>query len=156
MKITFKHEMNLEDALVFENEYPEELRMDIAEKKELYDSNDAVFVWMFVDGELVGETYGVPLRSLDEPIEGLAGADPEAMYCYSNTILGDHQGKGLGSLLKAYWLGIVKGKGYHRVYGHARPNGSQTLATKFGGRFIGDFPNWYGTGQTYKLYIEEI
>jgi GNAT superfamily N-acetyltransferase len=152
MFITFKYDLPLMDTTQFEAIYPDALQMDLPEKQVLRDAIDSVFVWMFIDGECIGEAYGVPLKSLDEPVEGLADADQNAMYCYSNTILPDYQGKGLGKLLKAHWLGLVKGSGFATVYGHARPNGSQQLNDTFSVQWLGNFSDWYGTGETYKLY----
>jgi len=152
MKITFKYDLPLTETMQFEDIYPEELQMDLVEKQELRDGKGSIFVWMFVDNVCVGEAYGVPLSSLDEVVEGLSDADPRAMYCYSNTVLPEYQGKGWGKMLKSHWLGLVKGKGFSTIYGHARPNGSQQLNDDFGVQWLEDFPDWYGTGETYKLY----
>jgi len=111
---------------------------------------------MFVDGELAGESYGVPLSSCDESIEGLANiTDIEqkaGIYCYSNTILPSFQKRHMGTILKAHWLGLAVGTGFDTVYGHARPGGSQALNAKFGAVFLESFPDWYGTGEEYRLY----
>lgn len=156
MKIEFRNAIEFGAAEIFEQEYPEELRMSPQEKEEQYHTPGAVFIWMYVDGILVGECYGIPLDALDEPIEGLPAQEEKAMYCYSNTILASHKGQGFGTILKANWLGAVKACGFDKVYGHARAGGSQALALKFGGQFLGEFPNWYETGETYKLYKQEL
>lgn len=156
MKITFRYDLTPTETQQFESAYPDELQMDIPEKQALQDAKYSIFVWLFVDGECIGEAYGVPLKSLDEPVEGLAGVDQSAMYCYSNTILPEYQGKGWGRLLKAHWLGLVKGSGFSTIYGHARPNGSQQLNNSFGVQWLEDFPDWYGTGETYKMYRMEL
>ena|SRR5208283_623890 len=156
MIITFKYDLPLMDTLQFEAVYPDELQMDLSEKQALRDADGSIFVWLFVDSECIGEAYSVPLSSLDEPVEGLDDADRKAMYCYSNTILTEYQGRGWGKILKAHWLGLVKGANFSTIYGHARPNGSWQLNSSFGVKWLGDFPNWYGTGETYKLYKLEI
>jgi len=154
-RITFKYDLPICDTMQFEEVYPEQLQMDLPEKQELRDAIGSIFVWMFIDDVCIGEAYGVPLASLTEPIEGLANAG-DAMYCYSNTILTEYQGKGWGRILKAHWLGLVKGSGYSTIYGHARPNGSQQLNDSFGVKWLGGFPDWYETGETYELYRLEI
>jgi GNAT superfamily N-acetyltransferase len=140
----------------FESIYPEPLQLEISEKAEIRDSLGSIFVWMFVNGELVGESYGIPVESLDESLEGVTDLPQaeikSAIYCYSNTIFPAFQGKGFGTILKAHWLGWAAAKGFTVVYGHARPGPSQTLNAKFGAVFIRDFPDWYGTGEEYKLY----
>jgi hypothetical protein len=35
--------------------------------------------------------------------------------------------------------------------GHARPGGSQGLNAKFGAEFLDAFPDWFGTGEEYRL-----
>jgi GNAT superfamily N-acetyltransferase len=154
--ITFKYDVPLDQTMVFESIYPVPLQLELSEKKEIHDLTDSIFVWMFVHGELAGESYGIPLESCDEPIEGLTDlTDAEkkaAIYCYSNTILSPFQRQGYGAVLKAHWLGWAAAQGFSIVYGHARPGGSQRLNAKFGAVFVGDFPNWYGTDEEYKMY----
>jgi predicted GNAT superfamily acetyltransferase len=118
----------------FESIYPEPLQLEISEKAEIRDSLGSIFVWMFVNGELVGESYGIPVESLDESLEGVTDLPQaeikSAIYCYSNTIFPAFQGKGFGTILKAHWSGWAAAKGFTVVYGHARPGPSQTLNAK--------------------------
>ena len=44
--------------MAFEALYSEGERLDLAEKQKMRDVPRAIFIWMFVDGELTGETYG--------------------------------------------------------------------------------------------------
>jgi predicted GNAT superfamily acetyltransferase len=154
--IHFDYDVPLEQTMEFDSIYPEGLQFELAEKQLLRHMPGAIFVWMRVDGALVGESYGVPALDYDEPIEGLADlTDQEkqnAIYCYSNTILPAYQRRGFGDILKAHWLGLVAAKGFTTVYGHARPGASQALNAKFGAVFLADFHDWYGTGETYKMY----
>jgi GNAT superfamily N-acetyltransferase len=154
--IKFCYDVPLEQTMGFESVYQGSLQLDIAEKTELWDAPRSIFVWLFVNGELAGESYGVPLANWDEPIEGLSVLTEHekkgGIYCYSNTILPSFQKQGLGTILKAHWLGLAAGKGFDVVYGHARPGGSQVLNAKFGALFLDTFPDWYGTGEDYRLY----
>ncbi len=154
--IKFNCDVPLEETMAFEAVYHEALQLDLTEKKEMWDAPGSIFVWMFVDRELAGESYGVPLASCGEPIEGLSDlTDSEkknGIYCYSNTVLPSFQKQGLGTILKAHWLGLAAGKGFDVVYGHARPGGSQALNAKFGAAFLDSFPNYSDTGEEYRLY----
>jgi GNAT superfamily N-acetyltransferase len=154
--IKFNYDIPLEETMAFESVYHYALQLDLSEKKEMWDAPGSIFVWLFVDGELAGESYGIPLASCDEPIEGLnsltEGERRTGIYCYSNTILPSFQKQGFGSILKSHWLGLAAGKGFNIVYGHARPGGSQALNTKFGAIFLGGVPDWYGTGEEYRMY----
>jgi GNAT superfamily N-acetyltransferase len=154
--IRFSYSLQLDQTLAFEEVYHENLKLDLSEKKEIWGMPGAIFAWMFVEGQVVGESYGVPLAASDEEFEGLAnlteGEKREGIYCYSNTILPPFQNKGLGTILKAHWLGLAVSKGFDFVYGHARPGGSQALNVKFGAVLLDAFPDWYGTGEEYRLY----
>jgi len=154
--ITFSYDVPLEQTMEFDAIYPEGLQFTLSEKQWFRSLPGGIFVWMHVDGALAGESYGIPVSDYDEPIEGLGDLSPrekqESIYCYSNTILPAFQRRGFGDILKSHWLGLVVGKGFKTVYGHARPGASQTLNAKFGAVFLGDFPDWYGTGETYKMY----
>jgi hypothetical protein len=153
--IKFNYDVPLDQTMTFEAIYHENLQLALTEKQDIRDIPGSIFVWMFVDGALAGESYGNPLVA-DEPVEGLKHlTDVEkrtGIYCYSNTILPAFQGQGFGAILKSHWLGLAAGEGFETVYGHARPGGSQALNAKFGAVFLDSFPDWYGTGEEYRLY----
>jgi len=154
-EIRFQVEVPLEETMDFEAVYPRNLQMTMPAKRALLKHAGAVMVWMFVDGELAGEAYGVPMAGYAAEMQGaelVQGDAAEALYCFSNTVLPAFQGRGLGDTLKAHWLEMAREHGYRVIYGHARPGASQGLNAKFGARFLGDFPDWYGTGETYRLY----
>jgi GNAT superfamily N-acetyltransferase len=158
--INFRYNVPLEQTMAFEAVYHDAEQLNISQKKRIWDAPGSIFVWMFVGGELAGETYGIPLA---DSIEGLADmtdvTDSEkktGIHCYSNTVLPPFQNRGLGTILKAHWLGLVAGKGFDKVYGYARPGRSQSLNAKFGAIFLDGFPNWCGTGEEYKMYRLEL
>jgi GNAT superfamily N-acetyltransferase len=153
--IRFQDDVALEETMVFEAVYPEQLQMTLRAKRHLLKTPGAVVVWMFVDGMLAGEAYGIPMAGFVEEMQGaeLMEDDPaQALYCFSNTVLPGFQGRRLGEALKKHWLEMTRERGFSVIYGHARPGASQGLNAKFGARFLGDFPDWYGTGETYRLY----
>jgi hypothetical protein len=154
--ITFRDDVPLSDTMAFELLYHPNLQMDLASKKFLFDIPGAIFTWMFVDDVLAGETYGVPLATAGENLPGLAKLAPAekqaAIYCYSNTLLPPFHHRGLGAVMKSHWLTLVATAGFTTVYGHARPGPSQRLNASFGAEFLQTFPNWYRTGEDYKLY----
>lgn len=151
--ITFKYDLPLEQTMMFEAVYHEGEQLDLSKKKKLWDAPGSIFVWMFLDGDLAGETYGIPLASSIEGLTDLsASGNASGIHCYSNTIIPCFQNQGLGTILKAHWLGLAAGKGFDTVYGYARPGASQALNAKFGAVFLNTFPNWCGTGEEYKMY----
>ena len=157
--------ITLEESLIFETIYDEELRMSIDEKQELID-NGAEFIFL-IDSktkELIGETYFVPLDSFEglEPDEeqGDEGLEPyfgkNLAYCYSNTILPKYQGKGYGLLIKMHLLHYLEINRYSGVMGHAKEGASVSLNThkNIKSKIVGEFNNWYGTGKTHYLYLK--
>lgn len=149
MAITFHFEYPIERTMAFEKEYHPNLRLTLEEKRRLLLTRSAISIWMFEGSHLVGETYGVPWNGKDD----LIGFPPDrdAIYCYSNTILGKYQGKGYGAILKATFIGRVS-RDFKRIYGHARPGASQELNRKFGAKLGKTYKNWFGTGEDYRIY----
>jgi hypothetical protein len=154
--IKFCYALPLDQTMSFEGVYPKPLQLALPQKQQVWDVPGSIFVWMYVNGELAGETYGIPLDDSDELIEQVthipADQNKNAIQCYSNTVLPSFQERGLGTILKAHWLGLAVAKGFDVVYGYARAGGSQSLNAKFGAVFLAAFPDWHGTGEEYKLY----
>jgi GNAT superfamily N-acetyltransferase len=138
--------------MAFELEHHDRLRLTLHEKRQLL--RHAIVIWMWDGDELIGETYGVPLHGDFEAPPGCPD-DPEAIYCYSNTILKKYQRKGYGSILKAAFIGRVSTE-FRRIYGHARPGASQALNLKFGAQLGEKYVNWYETGEDYRVYVLEL
>lgn len=165
MSIKFTNDVSLEDSLVFEKVYPENLQWDLAGKQELKDEGTE-FLYM-VDGEtgdLIGEAYYLPLDNMkdwpadeEQPEDGLTDwYGKNCMYAFSTTILPEYQGKGYGKLLKSYCLGLFKGLGYDQVLGHARDGVSMKLQESFGAKVVETFNDWYRTKESYNLYIQKL
>ena len=165
MSIKFTKEVSIEDSLVFEKVYPENLQWGLSDKEQL--KEDGVEFLYMVDGEtgsLIGEAYYIPLDEMKdwEPDEeqtedGLNDwYGKNAMYPFSTTILTDFQGKGYGKLLKSYCLGLWKSMGYDFAVGHARDGASLKLQEYFGAKVIDKFSNWYQTGEIYNLYLQKL
>ena len=151
--ISFRYDVPLEETMAIEAVYQGSEQLDLSKKRKIWDAPGSIFVWMFVDGELAGESYGVPLSSSFCGLTDLTDNERKAgIHCYSNTVLPSFQKQGLGTILKAHWLGVAAGKGFGIVYGYARPGRSQALNARFGAVFIDSFPNWCGTGEEYKLH----
>jgi hypothetical protein len=147
--ITFRFHYPIARTMAFEREYHPNLRLSLPEKRWLL--RDAITIWMFDRGKLVGETYGIPLGGRGELPEGCP-RDPDAIYCYSTTILGKYKHKGYGRILKAAFIGRVA-RDFRKIYGHARPGASQALNKSFGARLGRTYKNWYNTGEDYRSYV---
>ena len=157
--IRFQYDVPLEETMAFEAVYPQNLQMTLPAKRALLKTEGAIVVWMFVDEVLAGESYGIPMAGYVDEMEDAALVQDDrahALHCFSNTVLPAFQRRGLGETLKSHWLGLAKGNGFRVIYGYARPGASQGLNAKFGAQFLGDFPDWYGTAETYRLYRLEL
>jgi GNAT superfamily N-acetyltransferase len=160
MKLAFRSSWRpLRETMVFERLFHPNLRMTLAEKRELLEVRGAIAAWMVnaISGSLIGEVYGVPvaeaLRDLDEGTPDLKPyRGRRAMYVYSTAILARYQRQGLGRILKAHHLGRIGQAGYELVLGHARHPASCALNVSFGAKLGARHPNWYGTGQLYRFY----
>lgn len=152
--ITFRHEVPVSKTMAFERLYHYNLAFDYRGKCEIL-KKQAIKVWMFVDGRLAGETYGMRLGDSDEQIEGTEAFHPDTLYTYSISILKSFQGLGLAKVLKAYYLGCARST-FKTIIGHSLEGGSIYLNMAFGAKLVKPFPNWYGTRKTAYLYVIEL
>ena len=158
LALAFAREWEPSQTMAFETVYHENLRLSLGVKTELLARCGCVWLYDAVTRELIGETYGLPvgeaLVHLEEP--GFADVypfrDQPAVYVLSTTILPAFQGRGLGRLLKAFFLGVVSQAGFILVLGHARDGQSVRLNTVFGAEIHTAHPDWFGSGETYSFY----
>jgi hypothetical protein len=150
MILTFKTKMPIAETMAFEDVYEENLRLDAPYKAQIV--RDGVAVWMFVDGELAGETYGISPARIDEEIEDLPERDPAVIYCYSTTLFPKFQKRNLSKILCAYWFGLVKGAGYCVVAGHTTSPAMRAVKASFGATFSAVHEGWYGTRRVAHFY----
>jgi len=152
--IKFSSVILLRDTMVFERLFQPQLRLSYAEKSGLLYGECEWVVWMWVNEQLMGETYAVRLKNTSEDYEGCEGFTKDSTaYVYSTAILPAHQGKGYGTLLKAHLLGMLRNdKTLAYAVGHAYEGASIALCEKFGAKRIGEFKNWYKTGRSVFLY----
>jgi len=117
-------------------------------------------VWLFANGELIGETYGAQVSELllHDSLPGLDTVridKDKTIYIYSTAIRPAWQGEGLGKILKAYSLGLLRGY-FKTVLGHAKEGASIALNQFFGAEIKQRFDNWYDTGQPYYFYKMDL
>jgi hypothetical protein len=140
--------------MVFEKLFPSSLQNGIREKRKLFKCQRFT-VFMFIDGKLAGEIYGMEPQYSPEQIEGCARYEgKQAIYIYSTGILKQFQGLGLSKVLKAYFHGLVFGARYDLIIGHATTPQMLDINKAFGARVVQEFQNWYDTGR--KAYLYEI
>jgi GNAT superfamily N-acetyltransferase len=148
--VTFKTAMPLRQTMCFESVYEPALQLDLEEKRGMLAR--AYAVWMFVDGQLAGETYAVSLADLDDEPDVADDKDPRTAYCYSMTILPAFQGRGLSKVLGAYQLGQLKTAGFTTLTGHATDPRMVSSRAFFGAMFSVTHERWYGTDRTARFY----
>ncbi len=141
--------MQTKETMIFESLFEPELALDEEEKEEIL--NHSIAAWMFVNGQLIGETYGILLGDSDEEIEDTKDEEEGVVYCYSTAILPQAQGQGLSKILKAYWLGHIVEFG-DTVVGHATTEGAYKLNRFFGAEFSVHHENWYRTKRKADYY----
>jgi GNAT superfamily N-acetyltransferase len=160
--LAFARTWDLRQTMAFEAVYHPNLRLSLAEKIEQLVGAECVWLYDARTQELIGETYGVPVRAalFDEDEDGDADVRPyrnrRALYTFSTTILPAFQRQSLGRILKAFFLGIASEAGYSLVLGHAREGGSVRLNETFGAQIGTAHPDWCGTGETYYFYALQL
>jgi hypothetical protein len=150
MIVTFRTAMPIPETMGFERVYEKNLQLDASYKATIV--RDGIAVWMFVDGSLAGETYGISPARIDEEIEDVPVRDPSVIYCYSTTLLPAFQGQHLSKVLCAYWLGLAKQAGFRLVAGHATSPAMVAVKAYFGASFSAVHERWYGTKRTAHFY----
>ncbi len=86
--INFRYDLPLEQTMAFEAAYHEAEQLDLSAKRKIWYAPGSIFVWLFVDGELAGEIYRIPLASSIAGLTDLTdGEKKTGIHCYSNTIL---------------------------------------------------------------------
>jgi GNAT superfamily N-acetyltransferase len=85
--------------MIFEDQYEPELQSLAADKDYILDRGLAA--WMYVDGQLAGETFGLFVADDDEVLIDLEDRPGGDFYVYSTTILPQYRGRGYGRILKA-------------------------------------------------------
>jgi GNAT superfamily N-acetyltransferase len=147
MRLTFTHDVRIEETMIFDDRYEDVLQLTADEKRDLL--RHTIAVWMYCDGELAGEIYGLsPLRmsrDCGEEIEDTDESDDTSLYVFSTTILPRFEGRGLATVLKAYFQGFAKARGYEAIVGHATSPAMVRINEKFGATFGPVHENWYGT-----------
>jgi hypothetical protein len=69
-------------------------------------------------------------------------------------VLPPFQGRGLGKILKAAWLGYVYQR-YPRavITGHSTAPAMARINEMFGAQHLRSHANWYGTNRTARFYV---
>lgn len=153
MRITFKTKWPVEQTTIFERVYEPQLRLRLADKRKILRS--AICVWMFVDGELAGECYGLSPYHIEWDIADLKQSRPGDIYCFSTTILPKFQGSGLGKILVAYWNALASAL-YTRVIGHVTSDAMCAIRKLYGARFTATHKHWYGTKRVARFYQQPL
>lgn len=156
-ELAYRHNIPIEDTLVFEDQYTGELKLSLRGKRNLKQQG-AEFIYLVEKqtGELIGETYYIEVDKLKERIKGLSKwKNRNAIYVYSNTVLPKYQGNGLGTILKAFFLGQVN-RTFSYALGHAKDGASWNLNKRFGAILIKEEKDWAGTNETYNFYKIEL
>ncbi|HII71437.1 TPA: GNAT family N-acetyltransferase [Candidatus Woesearchaeota archaeon] len=155
--LTFKHITldNLQEFAGFivssEMNYPSDIRTTIDDFSYILEDEN-IFLVALLDGRYVGNVVGYPLTKNDMDEDCFAGQDPEnnrIMYLFNIVVDPVFQGRGFGSILLREFVRVSKEKGYEKVLGHFRQNGSLRLFEKEGGQRLKLEKDWEGCGEDY-------
>jgi hypothetical protein len=169
MIITFSNNkdesiLEVKNTMRFEYLFEPALRLEIEEKRKIF--NHAYAVWMFVNSELAGETFGISPAALyeycDDEIPDTDKEDNCSIYCYTTSILKPFQGLHLAPVLMAYFAGYISGKLkprwiHDKIIGHTTTPRMKALRQMFGANFVGEpHKNWCGSERTAEYYEQRL
>ena len=136
-----------------ENIYPEQIRTPGEEYLNIFAEGGCIAKIAMSGADYIGNAIGYVLKkdelsfhSIDFDVE-----EGSAVYLFNFVVNPEHQGKGYGKNLLSDFLETAKQRGYKRVFGHFRKNGSLYLAKKFGAVELKSEFNWCDTGEEYIL-----
>jgi GNAT superfamily N-acetyltransferase len=154
MQITFDHAVAIDQTMIFDDQYEEVLQLTIESKRDLL--RHCITVWLRCDGALAGEIYGLSPKRMwvecGEDIEDTSETDDGSLYVFSTTILPAFHGRGLATILKAYFQGFAAARGYRAIVGHATSPAMVRVNEKFGATFGPIHEKWYGTQRVAHFY----
>ena len=156
----------LADTMVFDNLYEIQLSMSLADKRYLFEAPSLIMLYMKVNGQLVGEVYGMIPDDISNDGEEIIPEERihqwNGMYCYSITILPQFRfgqtGIRLSDILKTMWIDLVKNAGYNSIVGHATSTSAARINASLGATFFPqhNIPNIFGSqrlGQYYEIQL---
>lgn len=144
--------------------FPTGLAVEWKTKKWLMTMEGSIIVLANYRGKVIGESYGHMLEECQKYLGGqeklafsklldyYLDSGRKAFYTVAFSVLPEHQGEGIGTILKSEHLSEIRRHGYDTVVGHANSGKAIEINQKFGARIIFTYPNWYGTGETHYLY----
>jgi hypothetical protein len=154
MRITFSHDVAIERTMIFDDQYEAVLQLAVETKRDLL--RHCFTVWLFCDDELAGEIYGLSPKRMwvecGEGIEDTNANDDDSLYVFSTTILPAFGGRGLATILKAYFQGYAAALGFSSIVGHATSPAMVRVNRKFGATFGPVHERWYGTERVAHFY----
>lgn len=155
MKVRFDHNVPIEDTMMFEDIFEENLKYETVEEKG-EETGSFIRCYMFVDDKIVGEIYAADVDQLfiDDPnfVDIEKYVSERAAYLHSTAILPEYQHKGYGKILKTYFHGYLKGSGYDILIGHSTAPAINDINDMFGVTWLTEHENWYDTGKIAKFY----
>jgi hypothetical protein len=156
--------LHVEDTMRFEYLFEPALQLNLHEKETILEQGFGI--WMFVDGQLAGETFGITPRSLyewcDDEIPDTDKEDDCSIYCYTTNILKPFQGQYLAPVLMSYFQGFLTGKLHPRsvfskIIGHTTTPRMKALRQMFGANFTGStHKNWCESERTAEFYEQQL
>jgi GNAT superfamily N-acetyltransferase len=147
--ITFATAVLPEQAWAFED--ASAIRLSSPERKQQLIAA-GVGVWMRIDDTLAGEAYGAPARYAQDPDIAAYASEEKTMCCFGVALYDRFRGRGLGTLLVAYWNALVRAHGYTAIVGHAAHPAMLAIVKKLGAQILAVRHNWGGHGMTAYLY----
>ncbi len=135
--------------------FPEKIRADKEDYIEIIMSENNIAKSAVDDSEYVGNAIGYALKTAEDfaehDLNPAEAGSKKTIYLFNFSVEQKHQGKGYGSSLLRDFIRTAQEKGYERLVGHFRPNGSLALIKKFNCKELKVCKNWEETNEDYVL-----
>jgi GNAT superfamily N-acetyltransferase len=134
--------------------FPEQIRTAKEDFLSIIYSPNQLSLVLKYDANFAGNAIGYPLEDEQDmkehdidhiPIDG------KTIYLFEFLVSNQFQGKGLGHKLLMEFIRKAKEKGFERIVGDFRPNGSLSLMRKLNAKEIKVHKNWENTGEDFVL-----
>jgi GNAT superfamily N-acetyltransferase len=136
--------------------YPEELRTEINDYKEMVFEDNSIALLAYLDNKYIGNIIGCQSFEIELNNFKLSESKTKAIYIYNLLIVPEFQGKGYGKLLMQRFINIATKLNYNFIAGNFRKNGSYKIAKSFNPILEKITLNWEDSGEDFVYCLLKI
>lgn len=136
--------------------YPEELRTEINDYKEIVCEKDSISFLVYIDNKYAGNIIGCQPSESDLNDSSQNIPSGRIIYVYNLLIIPEFQGKGYGKKLMQKFIETAVKLNYKYIAGNFRLNGSYKIAKSFNPIFEKVTHNWEDSEEDFVYCLFKI